>query len=688
MSNSSPASNGLCTCNAGYYLTDNGCVPCFSSCRTCIGGQINQCDSCYDKATLRNGQCVCPDGSYPDKASQTCIACLNNCATCLSDTFCVTCKDGYRLTAENKCEVAFFTRPFGYSLEVLHDQVLVTTNLEGSEDEKYEYIKRVGTDSLLNIAKKDGSGCGDFMKWKIIEDSKYEWQRGLVRFALEYTDDKEAYPAVLQLTPSSLPTVQAKRLLQETSTNPDPKDYDMPTNYYISEGAKSGWYIGFVILYILVILTMFFLICIRPFFKELRHSVRCFWFAQNVMWFQVIFLYGYLAVEFKGALDEILKEISKASLRYFGADIEFTFVSNLNQLRNGYYVGKYTGSNETPYVFQRMLIPMICYFITYISSFVLSGTIKEIVIAIRSGIGFSYGVQFVFLCCVNFVAFFGAGAYNGYTIFGLILAVILLILVWVEVIMSKLQVQSHKPNFMFVEKNKGMATYDIIGESYDKRVRDYKNLWLNEVDCLLLIAMFLGFLGRAMIATCIIQPILAVLALVSILIIKQQFKIWKIILALTNILILVAMIILQAVGRQPSLSTVQGLTVFFMISVFLNLLFNIIIWILRLLDLLKPDYSKATETVYMEKTPRKPKNEMVTYQKEEAVTKISKENQDARVVGYEEAENVNVVRYDRQIDDRSAHSAYSRGGGNRPAYLARGGLMDESRSGINDSRLN
>lgn len=222
----------------------------------------------------------------------------------------------------------------------------------------------------------------------------------------------------------------------------------MPTYYHISQQAQDGWFIGFCIIYILVILTMFFLICVRPFVKELRNSVRVFWFAQNVMWFQIIFFFGFIAIEYRGALDDILTNIARASLRYFGGDIEFAFTSNMHQLKNGYYLGKYTKIDETPYVFQRMFVPMICYFITFACSLFLNGTAKDILVAIRSGICYSYGVQFMFLCCVNFVAFFGAGVYNGYTVIGTLIALVLFLMIWLEVFMNKLHVQTGKPNFM------------------------------------------------------------------------------------------------------------------------------------------------------------------------------------------------------------------------------------------------
>src|SRR3990167_1213616 len=411
------------------------------------------------------------------------------------------------------------------------------------------------------------------------------------------------------------------------------------------------------------------------------------------MWFQLLFLFGFLAVEFKGTLDEILYKISDASLRYFGADLEFPFLSEnvINQIKNGYYVGKYTGKGETPYVFQKMLIPTVAYMLMWIVSAFPLGSSKDIIVAIRSGIGFSYGVQFAFMCAVNFVAFFGAGAYNGYTILGTLVALVLLILLWVEVIMMKRYVNSGAQNFMTVEKSKGISTYDIIGESNDKRIRDYKNWYINEVDCLLLAAMIIGFLGRAFLTQTILLILVGILMILSIVMIKQQFRGPKIALAVLLFLLGIVTVIFHATGREASVSTVNGMTIFFMIVFFLALLVNLIIFILRLLNLLVADFevkrSYVSEEPYIEKTPRKPQNEMVTYQKEEEVTKVSKMSPRA-AAGITSA--YQQVAFNREVNDRSAYNRSAAGQSGFVPYKEsseKKALADDSSSQINQSRF-
>ena len=294
-----------------------------------------------------------------------------------------------------------------------------------------------------------------------------------------------------------------------------------------------------------------------------------------------------------------------------------------------------------------MLFPVVAYYIFWIISLFPIGPTRDIIIAIRSGIGFSYGVQFVFMCCINFVAFIGAGVFTGYTIFGTLIALALLIMVWVEVIMMKIQVNNNLTNFMTVEKNKGMATYDILSESGDKRIRDYKNWMFNEVDGLLIAAMIIGLFGRSFLIQTLLLILVSIAIVLSIVMIKQQFKIWKVALSVLFLANNLLTLIFYLSGRDASLSTVNLLTIIFMVIFFLLILVNIIIWILRLLDLLQADIRlNRRDEVYVDKAPRKPQSEIVTYQREEDVAKISKSPKSA---------NVSAYNFQRDVQDRSAY---------------------------------
>jgi hypothetical protein len=607
---------------------------------------------------------------------------------------------GYLLNSNQQCVTSLNLIPFQWSTEVIHDQLFIYTDLSLTAEQRYNYIKSIATNDLLSI--KEGASATsniNFMTWNIIEDSKYEWEKGLIRYALNYESSKPAFESIISVSPKLLPssTASGARLLQLSSVDDKDKKYLIPTYSYISPSAKRSWYIGFCILYVLVILTMIFLICIRPFNKSLRNSLRLFWFGQNIMWFQLIFLFGFLAVEFKGALDEILFNISQASLKYFGADLEITFIGDLQQIKNGYYVGKYTGKGQTPYVLQKMFIPVLGYFVTYILSIFTKGNVREITTAIRAGIGFSYGVQFIFMCCVNFVAFFGAGAYNGFTIFGTLIALLLFIMVWVEVIMMKMTVNNSKPNFLCVEKNKGMSTYDILSETGDQRLRDFKNFPLNEVDGILLMAMIIGFFGRSFKTQTFLLIAASLLTLVGILMIKQQFKIWKLLLAIFTTFTFITALIFHFLGRDASLSSVDTWTAIFMTVFFLAVLMNLIIFILRLLDVLIADIKlKQREEVYVEKTPRKPQGEIVTYQREEDVAKISRSEKSVAGSQYQ-------VNFNRDVQDKSVYEVRSdvvgRASPNISGFvpyreatekksLAPGRRMDDSQDNLNSSRPN
>jgi hypothetical protein len=301
------------------------------------------------------------------------------------------------------------------------------------------------------------------------------------------------------------------------------------------------------------------------------------------------------------------------------------------------------------------------------------------------------------MCCVNFVAFFGAGAYNGFTIFGTLIALLLFIMVWVEVIMMKMTVNNSKPNFLCVEKNKGMSTYDILSETGDQRLRDFKNFPLNEVDGILLMAMIIGFFGRSFKTQTFLLIAASLLTLVGILMIKQQFKIWKLLLAIFTTFTFITALIFHFLGRDASLSSVDTWTAIFMTVFFLAVLMNLIIFILRLLDVLIADIKlKQREEVYVEKTPRKPQGEIVTYQREEDVAKISRSEKSVAGSQYQ-------VNFNRDVQDKSVYEVRSdvvgRASPNISGFvpyreatekksLAPGRRMDDSQDNLNSSRPN
>lgn len=89
-------------CPVGYRENKkNECEKCDTMCATCsVANDI--CDSCtpdfgypYLDTTLGKCQASCFSGTYVNEADQTCDACVNNCQTCRSPDFCLSCKSNF-----------------------------------------------------------------------------------------------------------------------------------------------------------------------------------------------------------------------------------------------------------------------------------------------------------------------------------------------------------------------------------------------------------------------------------------------------------------------------------------------------------------------------------------------------------------------------------------------------------------
>ncbi|KAL4476977.1 hypothetical protein ABPG72_011674 [Tetrahymena utriculariae] len=113
-----------CKIEIGYSCTQiiaggrSSCFQCANNCLQCTSKAIKDCTLCFPNY-FRNpmtGQCdkVCSSGYYADKATQSCLTCLDiNCKTCLSSqqSACVSCQNSYYIAEGNcyqECPVGFY----------------------------------------------------------------------------------------------------------------------------------------------------------------------------------------------------------------------------------------------------------------------------------------------------------------------------------------------------------------------------------------------------------------------------------------------------------------------------------------------------------------------------------------------------------------------------------------------------
>ncbi|KAJ8005984.1 hypothetical protein DPEC_G00123560 [Dallia pectoralis] len=107
-------SDGGCVeqCEMGFFVDEENqeCEPCHRTCRSCDGPNYDDCDSCEDDITLTNGECVesgsdsCPEKHFP-KGQGKCEQCHSSCQTCTGSGVdeCNTCSQGHFLTAQQAC---------------------------------------------------------------------------------------------------------------------------------------------------------------------------------------------------------------------------------------------------------------------------------------------------------------------------------------------------------------------------------------------------------------------------------------------------------------------------------------------------------------------------------------------------------------------------------------------------------
>ncbi|KAL4473928.1 hypothetical protein ABPG74_022792 [Tetrahymena malaccensis] len=95
------------SCNSGYYLYNNTCLPCINNCSLCQSSTI--CTQCQLGYFLEDSVCKtqCQNqGYYSDYSQYKCLPCDSSCATCVSGAFnkCSSCYVGFYLENDTQSQ--------------------------------------------------------------------------------------------------------------------------------------------------------------------------------------------------------------------------------------------------------------------------------------------------------------------------------------------------------------------------------------------------------------------------------------------------------------------------------------------------------------------------------------------------------------------------------------------------------
>uniref|UniRef100_A0A3B3UMJ9 Growth factor receptor domain-containing protein n=1 Tax=Poecilia latipinna TaxID=48699 RepID=A0A3B3UMJ9_9TELE len=114
-------------CQEGFFVHKESqeCEPCHKDCRSCGGPRSDDCDSCEDDFTLKDGQCLdrkqlttcperqfktscvdeCPKGYFNNEQEQECMQCHADCASCdgPDDKDCNVCRNPKAVRYDGEC---------------------------------------------------------------------------------------------------------------------------------------------------------------------------------------------------------------------------------------------------------------------------------------------------------------------------------------------------------------------------------------------------------------------------------------------------------------------------------------------------------------------------------------------------------------------------------------------------------
>jgi hypothetical protein len=519
---------GMCKCEDWEFMqADGSCKRCLIQlCNTCKGPTRFDCLTCTDAmVTPKNGECPCREGQYLNLYSsrgERCESCnlTLNCKTCVDSLACSECNIGWRFDSTKKCVREYYPEAFNYRVEVLQGQIMLWILIE-DKVELEEFIYSVDKSRLFKVelfvlsnqqvvvlppevqrSDENAKMLG------LVTQSELEFHRGLVRYKINDENSREPIAVKFTTTPNLLPKSYngnsqklSRRELSEvqssffsnyslfstfnyTSSNSIQRGSTyilLPANINLPEEIiKFFTYIhSFISLsFDLVIL---FLIFVRPFISSLRHSRRTFWILQPILFFKITSLLGVAGPAFRGSLDYLLLNLFKSSFSLlhientnFNVNTSWTFFTKSIRLDLAFYQGKYTLTEDSPFLLERFTLPSLFYIALWVTSFVLffvnkgsKKTLAEVISSARVATGICFLPQFTFLSGTTWIAFFGSGVYTAFTIIATIFATLVVLLLSSDILLLKYQ--SHQSErvslpqslkgFLYTE-SKGLLEYD------------------------------------------------------------------------------------------------------------------------------------------------------------------------------------------------------------------------------------
>lgn len=441
-------------------------------------------------------------------------------------------------------------------------------------------------------------------------------------------DDQSPSPHFFssQVSPKPANVFERRLLGAFTASNTDSKDIEVNTHY--SEYTLNGALNLLMIYHLFTVVYWFvtiYLILINPFFEYARKSVRIFWVGQYAFYFQFVSLFGTLSTWYYSEFDLFMELLTYAHTRFFGMDYTWFNTNEQRLERYDAYIGKASKStyrpkadgtaevwNEDFYILASQLPQVILYIIVTILSLIPTKGVKEIFVSMRLGCTVSFGVHLSYLCMQTLFQYFMGSSSESLDITSTVFAFLLILLPMIDVMIMKGQAMKLQEvsNFWTVPKAKGSFYFDIVGYTGHKKYRDYYPFFLGEAEMILLIVMLIPCTGTSSLAQAIINFIAILITFVCVAILSQ-FKKMKILNLVFYFMLLLFFIFTLAIECNPQVTveSAKNLTIWMEILFMTILVWNLLILIVRLVDLMMDaptTYGEKAKPVPPQKIKTKP----------------------------------------------------------------------------------
>jgi len=348
--------------------------------------------------------------------------------------------------------------------------------------------------------------------------------------------------------------------------------------------------------YILCILSIIFLIFVRPFIPRFR-TLQSAWLSHYLQWMILVYTVSTLSADLSVSINPGVYTYSSLDINTGSLHIDYHWLPPIHLARIDMIITLLSNAfpestlTELPYLFPRSFLGSLLYIILWLLSALPIAKIKQHAMNMRTGCFLALSPTLVYLSSNQLYLFAQLSPRSALGVAGVIYSLVVLVLISMEYTLLKMQSYASFKSALLPPTCLNFYCPDVIptpdDNSTDGEIRGNVG-FIGEMDCVILGMLGIGGLGTSTLAMAVFIQALLIVALVAVLSSPQAYKPLKLALLCLFTFLMVQIYIFYGSLSSFSANNQLALAWMFLIVYLLIAILLIAMFILRVMSVIRP----------------------------------------------------------------------------------------------------